>query len=379
MATLAETLGAQSVQQPDITGNVQKGLQTGVQLATAAETIESEKVKLAQQKEQLSSMQFQKVSNMLEKISQATPAARKRIATAYRGQLQQMNIPMSDATFEDLVQDQDLSNNIASLNRSGLLQRIGQNEQAREEVFSALVDEMGFSAAVKQVMELNKTAENNELRAQLANERNAALASKREADLSNKINDKVVAEGNKAEANLKKLREQGLALDQVGTLIAQARNGNSISANAVGTKLARAMGEVGALTESDVTRYVSNGAILPKTGDILNKWLEGKPSDATLEEINQITSILSSKLKDKYQDVLKPHVQRMVGNYGLSEEEAYSRLGYPELYKAPKASKASADGYEEFAAKAKQVAQKAGRTISDENIKQAWDKQQQGK
>lgn len=89
--------------------------------------------------------------------------------------------------------------------------------------------------------------------------------------------------------------KQGIGLKQAGDMLKLVESGNSVAAAGLGIKMAKAMGEVGAMTEKDVTRYVKSGKLTQGAGDKLRMWTEGTPSDATQEELKQIINVLNAE------------------------------------------------------------------------------------
>lgn len=128
---------------------------------------------------------------------------------------------------------------------------------------------------------------------------------------------------------IKKLKEQEFAIDQVSTLIEMARSGNTVSAAAMGLKMAKAMGEVGVMTDADIRRYVESGKLSQAAADKLSKWIKGKPSKATLDEIEQISNAMKGSFNKKVQPIYDRHVNLLSRNYGLSQEDAAFRLDVP--------------------------------------------------
>lgn len=122
--------------------------------------------------------------------------------------------------------------------------------------------------------------------------------------------------------------KESLSFDQVDKLLKAGEDGNQVAFNTVGTKMAKAMGEVGVLTESDVKRYVEGGSLTRKAGDSLLRMINGKPSDATINDIKQITKVLKEAHENKLQPVFDDYANRAV-QLGLSEEEAYKRFKFP--------------------------------------------------
>ena len=89
------------------------------------------------------------------------------------------------------------------------------------------------------------------------------------------------------------------------------------------------MGEVGVLTDQDVQRYVKAGMLSRKAGDTLSTWIKGKPTQATMSEIKQITSVLKDTHGDRLQPIFDQYADNAHQNLGVDLETAYTRLGFP--------------------------------------------------
>jgi hypothetical protein len=87
-----------------------------------------------------------------------------------------------------------------------------------------------------------------------------------------------VAQNYENDTVVKKFKEQDLALGQVADIVTQMQEGNQVAAAGLGAKMAKAMGEVGALTEQDVNRYIQAKSLGRNVKDrmmlrILKEWL----------------------------------------------------------------------------------------------------------
>lgn len=122
--------------------------------------------------------------------------------------------------------------------------------------------------------------------------------------------------------------KESLSLDQVDRLLKAGEEGNQVAFNTVGTKMAKAMGEVGVLTESDVKRYIEGGSLTRKAGDSLLRMINGKPSQATINEIKEITGVLKSAHESKLQPMFDEYIRRAV-QIGKTREQAYKEFGFP--------------------------------------------------
>lgn len=114
---------------------------------------------------------------------------------------------------------------------------------------------------------------------------------------------------------IKELNKQSLSLGSADQLINLAKSGNTISSNALGSKIARAMGEVGVLTDQDVVRYVQSGRLDRAAADKLSKMITGAPTEATLNEIQQIGDVL----RDSFQTKIQPRYDNYINAYSKIE------------------------------------------------------------
>lgn len=97
----------------DISGSVAKGLQTGMQLATAQEQVQSQKLKLEEDKIKLDQAKFQSFDNMMKTLNRAAnPAIAKQLAKGMKNRFQQLgfdpsiiDITVSDPNFGRVYQN----------------------------------------------------------------------------------------------------------------------------------------------------------------------------------------------------------------------------------------------------------------------------------
>ena len=126
----------------------------------------------------------------------------------------------------------------------------------------------------------------------------------------------------------KQLDMQGLSNKQMESLIDLARNKNQVAFSGASTKAAKAMGETGMLTESDVTRYTQAGSLVQKTADKLNKMIRGTPTDLTLDDIQQIAFVMNDAYNNKIKEIQDYHATTMSENLGIDINEASRLLGF---------------------------------------------------
>ena len=128
---------------------------------------------------------------------------------------------------------------------------------------------------------------------------------------------------------IKPLYAQDIGLRQVGEIQNLVGQGNTVAAGALGVKMAKAMGEVGVLTDQDVARYVVSGRLDRMAADKLSKWLRGVPSDATQAEISQISQVLRDSFSEKIQPVYNEYLESFASVEGLTPDEVSKKMAIP--------------------------------------------------
>lgn len=122
--------------------------------------------------------------------------------------------------------------------------------------------------------------------------------------------------------------EQSVEFETVKELLDEVKSGNATALSALGTKFARAMGEVGVLTDTDVVRYIQS----QKWADKLKGWftrgaqgtlpsdvIEGLTSNIDVigkklnSNINKVYDNASGRLKATYPEMSDEDVQRVLG------------------------------------------------------------------
>lgn len=163
-------------------------------------------------------------------------------------------------------------------------------------------------------------------------ERNAGLREQGlETSESNAFKNRLNNQKNRMvnDARIKPLHSQNIGLKQISEVADIASNGNTVAAAALGVKMARGMGEVGVLTESDISRYVTSGRLDRKAADKLSSWLRGRPTDATIGEIRQIASVLSDSFQSKMQPVYNEYIESFAEVEGLSPDDVSRKMAIP--------------------------------------------------
>jgi hypothetical protein len=127
------------------------------------------------------------------------------------------------------------------------------------------------------------------------------------------------------------LKKQGIAFDQATSLMDTMKMGNEIALGSLGTKMARAMGEVGVLTDADVSRYITAVSAANKVRDKFGRVVWGKLSDKTTKDLSEVINMMKSGFSSTKDKLLEKYIDRAHRNFGkhmdLSREEVASRFG----------------------------------------------------
>lgn len=131
------------------------------------------------------------------------------------------------------------------------------------------------------------------------------------------------------ESNTKAFRDSIMTTEDLGEMSRLMREGNTLAASTYAAKYARGVArEVGVLTESDLTRYTNSKQLARKSADIINQWMNGRPTDATIEELNLITQALNEKTQQHIQSFANQEIERMSKSTKRPVEEISDYLGY---------------------------------------------------
>jgi len=110
-------------------------------------------------------------------------------------------------------------------------------------------------------------------------------------------------------------------------LIADANISGGQSLSMLGPKVAKGIaGEVGVLSEGDVTRYVKDPSLAGGMRDTLAKLKSGKLSDVTAENLNRLLDIMDTHAKEKIAEATKREAILFSRRSGMSVSEAMYKL-----------------------------------------------------
>lgn len=145
---------------------------------------------------------------------------------------------------------------------------------------------------------------------------------------------------NNAEANMirgilkddptyKKVAEQSREFSEIGSMVESAKTGNQAALAALGTKLARAMGEVGVLTDTDVVRYLGSASWARKLQDWYNRGAKGELSPQSIKDIQANIGNIQKALEKSEKEVYNRAASRIQTIYpDMKQDRIYGILGY---------------------------------------------------
>lgn len=122
------------------------------------------------------------------------------------------------------------------------------------------------------------------------------------------------------------LNTQELSFTQMDEIIAAIKTGNQVGIGALGTKAARAMGEVGVLTDQDVKRYIEAASVIRGAQDKFGKAWKGSVSQQTLKDIGELSDKMKNGFAKKREELTKKYVDRAYENFGKNYGFSYGEV-----------------------------------------------------
>lgn len=126
----------------------------------------------------------------------------------------------------------------------------------------------------------------------------------------------------------KKAQESIVAIDRLKELAKDAVTNGGQSLAQLGPQVARGLaGEVGAMTDKDVTMYVVDPSVAGRMRDLLVRAKSGKLSDVSYDNLMRMTDIMEKKARDVRNKVYSDYATRLSRNSkDLSFEDAYKKI-----------------------------------------------------
>jgi hypothetical protein len=127
----------------------------------------------------------------------------------------------------------------------------------------------------------------------------------------------------------KESRNALLATKEVRNVLEGAKRGDKTALKTLGVKLAKAFGEKGALSESDVTRYIQSAGIAGKTESAIAEWVGGKLSDSAARSIEVILDDMEKVNKRNVDSIYDDFAEKFSKAEGLDINTARYLLNDP--------------------------------------------------
>lgn len=154
----------------------------------------------------------------------------------------------------------------------------------------------------------------------------ASLAQRREEEYrryAKQQNDEAQRLG-RGDPVMKKIREQSQSFDVIDPLLQASKSGNQAAIAALGASLARAMGEVGVLTEEDVKRYTGSETYARKLQAWAKRKFVGEMPEGQIQDLQKLVKLMSEvnneKVNRKFDEAAKILMKRYPVYYSTSGE-----------------------------------------------------------
>lgn len=187
---------------------------------------------------------------------------------------------------------------------------------------------------------------NYQLKEQQQTERLTQRQQEENRRFGKQINDEAQRLG-RGDAVIKKAREQMETFSELEPLLEATEQGNQAAIAALGTRMARAMGEVGVLTDQDVVRYLGNTSWARQVSSWLKKGAAGQLPEGQLEDLKAMVSMMediyNKKIGGQMDQAAKVLMKRyptyVNGTSGEREEmtldKARGLVGHPSYLEDP--------------------------------------------
>jgi hypothetical protein len=328
MATLAQTMLAKDLPDLNISENVKSGVQAGVQLATAAEQVESAKVALEQQKSDLISKQASTANSLLTNLARANPAIAKKM-------LKQVREKLINLGADPDIADYTISDDVARKRQIAFSQmaasKLTGNPAQAQSYMQGLADLVGFDQASQMFdAEFKRRQQDKQFAIQEArlNKQDKNADKKEEKEYKQALRLSV----NQFESIIKKDRENLSNIMGAAELL----NGEGgIAQSAARRALAKAYNS-GALTDADVNDFAGSKAYADKIVQFLKTGAEGTLSDENIKQLNEVVNKSAAKKRQVIEANVSDATNRFVMNYGGEPERIKQVFSPSEFMKSNK-------------------------------------------
>lgn len=130
-------------------GQLQQSVKLGMDLATAKDKIESEKMDLAAKKEQAAQAKFDMLHKGLITLTRTSPQVAKRLVPQLQKKFDAAGIAYDPIVLEQIASDDSHRNKIKAMNNAGLFEGMRGDAASREEAFASVADVVGWDKAME--------------------------------------------------------------------------------------------------------------------------------------------------------------------------------------------------------------------------------------
>lgn len=243
MPTLTNALLSRDFQTTNALDDVQKGIGTGMQLATVQEDVANKRLQVDRQKQQIETSKFNRMFSIMDRAMKVnSPKARSRVLKAMQTQGRQMGLEISDGFINDLNDREDAQT--AARKLLPLARQLSGNPEMQASVAQAMADEFGVDGMIELSSQIGQASARQDVRAEKKEQTRANILTKAQSTFRSQN---------------KKSFESLNAATSARTLLSQ---NNPVADAAAATQLARLSGEVGALSEGDKAAFGGSRALL---------------------------------------------------------------------------------------------------------------------
>lgn len=331
-STNLSNIVSEGVKAPDIAENLSEGLKTGIQLATAADTIEAQKAKVAEMKLDLQNKQFQSTSSMLKNLAMANPKVGKLMAPRIKENMIKLGF---DPNIVDYITSDDASR-ARFVNVANMLQGKIKTAAQLSEALQAFSDIGEFDKGITSFeAALKGNRQNEQFYAELKNRKDIAmlgLLGKEQRQTAQEEKDYKQAlrlDKNKLEEIIRKDRDALRGFEDASKLL----EGGGIPQAAGQRALAKAF-NAGALTDADVEELSGNKALAARFRQLVQTAADGKLTEQNYNELKEIVDLVKPALARRIKTTVDDSVDRFHANYGGDKAQIYASLAPQHLLKS---------------------------------------------
>ena len=315
----------------DALGSIQQGLQTGIQLATTADQIQKSKNQLEEQKQDLAQKKLNTFTGMIKSYSTMAPAVAKRARATMEQQSAMLGTDMKPI-FDIMDGDEEAKSvlQLVSGNSDYMKSRFGNDPQGGISALQGLV--MNAHDYPQAIADLKKDYQ------EFLNKRDQASydLKKTQVATSNTLDKetrKALADSKvKFDSLVKKDVERASAASDAMQLL---NSGSAIAGEAAKSKIARLSGEVGVLTDADVSRFGGSKALSSKLEAFAQQAYDGKLTGKNLAELKTIVAAFDRTVKNSINTQVERQANAYSKIYSVPVEQVKDILGADLYNKAP--------------------------------------------